>query len=180
MPQDYPPRNLDREADVSVSAPRGVRVESYSRPGDSGPTGQAIWLLTPRGRFYLEPPPLFAENPFMLDRFAVAPNLDFVFGSRKVATGENQLFLWVRQKNGSYKRLPETMNDWIVRRGKATRGPIDLVGVVKWLDNGSGVTFGALYRDRGHNYWHTQEVDLVHGKFAPPRIVSQSKLKFLI
>ena len=163
----------ERSSPPKVFGPRGYRIES---------DGDSFRLTTPGGRYSLDAPALNADNPFEIERVAIAPNADFIFGSRKVVAGESEMFLWVRQKNKSYKLLPETVNHWIVRRTKNSHrgGDITFVRLVRWLNDGNGVALASLYDDGRRNLWHVREIDLVRGRFGPERVVSENKLDFLI
>ena len=174
---------MRRQTELQVVGPRALRIESYYSENTEGQaTAESVWLLSGSRKVALETPALVADLPFTLDRFAIAPNADFIFGSRKVVAGESEMFLWVRQKDKSYKLLPETVNQWIVRRTKSTHKgkEITFVRLVRWLNGGNGVALSSLYFDGRKNLWHMREIDLVRGKFGPERAISESKLTFLI
>ncbi|MGC4045607.1 MAG: hypothetical protein QM758_17590 [Armatimonas sp.] len=174
MQQNYPPIGMERDRDIKVVGPKHLKIESYIR----GNTKQAIWLISPTKKLSLAVTPPNLDNPFPIDRFAISPNEDFIFGGRKVATGECDMFLWVRQRDRTYKLLPETVNHWVVRRqGKRHQGgEIMFVSVSRWTAGGNGVVLATLYENGKHNLWHIQEIDLVRGRFAPDRAVAESKL----
>ena len=186
MKQSYPPRGMERQSDLTVTGAKHLKIESYLARRNGSPdwllTDEAVWLISPTAKRALSTPALIKDNPFPLDRFAISPNEDFIFGARKLCAGDSDMFLWVRQKDKSYKLLPETVNTWIVRRRGAQHkgGAINFIHLVRWLDGGNGVALAGTYRTGKHNYWHLQEIDLVRGKFPPDRVIGQQKLTFLI
>ena len=92
------------------------------------------------------------------------------------------MFLWVRQKNGEYKLMPETLNKWIVRKHGKPRPPfpIHFVRLIEWRKGGDGVLLAcASGEERSNSQWHRVEIDLVHGKFSPYSLLSND-WKFII
>ena len=168
---------MDRRTGLTVVGPKTLQIESYTHSNADGqPDEESVWLLSRSSKTKLKTPALVEGNPFALDSFAIGANADFIFGVRKVDSGESDMFLWVRQKDKSYKLLPETVNQWIVRRTKASHrgGPITFVRLVRWFDNGNGVALAYTTGGRG-NPWYSREIDLVRGKFAPARAIAESK-----
>ena len=152
--------------EIEYHGPKGIRIESYVK-GDR--EAEAVWLLSPLRKQKLDTPELIQDNPFCIDRFAVSPNQDFIFGGRKVVLGDSNMFLWVRQKDGSYKRLPETVNQWILRRHGKPKGRRDMnfVRLLEWRSGGNVVVLACNFDGDRKGPWQRIEIDLVRGKFSP-------------
>jgi hypothetical protein len=83
--------------------------------------------------------------------------------------GESDLFLWVRQKDGSYKRLGETVNHWIVRRHglPKKRQALNFLRLLEWRAGGNIVVLACNFDGDRKAPWQRIEIDLVRGKFSP-------------
>ena len=160
----YPPQGMDR-SEVEYHGPKSLRIESYVL-GDR--QEESVWLVSSRRKQRLSTPRLVKDNPFTLDRFAVGTNQDFIFGARKVASGESDMFLWVRH-GSEYKLLPETVNHWIVRRHGKPRGrnEITFVRLLEWRSGGNVVALACNFDDDRRGPWQHVEIDLVRGRFSP-------------
>lgn len=164
----YPPKGFQRE-EIEYHGPKTHQIECFVRRAGGGELKEdSLWLLTPQRRVYLATPVLIADNPFALSRVALAPNLDFILGARKVSSGESDLFLWVRQKDGAYKLLPESVAQWIKRRRGYPKGreELNFIRLIEWRAGGNGVILACQFDFDKRAPWQRLEIDLVRGKFG--------------
>jgi hypothetical protein len=173
----YPPKGMTK-AEIEYHAPKSLRIESYTQWGADNPdTGiralvrEVVFLITPSRKIPLETPPPNEGNPFGVVSFAVSPNQGFIFAIRKVVSGTSEMFLWVRQKNGTYTRHRETVGEWIVRRNRtplpASRAQsINFIRLLEWKNSGNTVVLACDFTGDRKSPWHRVEIDLVRGKFS--------------
>lgn len=170
----YPPKGMERQ-EIEFYGPKGFHVASFLRWGavGVGVTKEAVWLVSGTKRWHLETPPLRKSTPIPLEGFALSPHHTFLLGMRKICRGDNELFLWIRQK-GDYKRLPLSVNDWILKNRRLPDGlcQLDFIRVLRWEAHGNKILLGCNF-DYGRLYadstWMSIEIDLVRGKFGPFR-----------
>ena len=78
------------------------------------------------------------------------------------------MFLWVRQRDGSYKLHDESVGKWIVRRNSTPprMREINFLRVLEWRNGGNGVVLACDFTGDRRSPWHRLEIDLVRGKFG--------------
>jgi hypothetical protein len=167
----YPPAKMER-LEVQYVGSRQLRIELYGR-FDTKETEigllplveESIWLISRERKVHLEARKLDPESNFYVDRLAVAPNQDFIFGARKVCSGTSEMYMWVRQKNGTYKLHRETVNAWVARRTSRTP-ELNFVRLLEWKKGGNTVVLACDFTRDRKSPWHRVEIDLVQGKFS--------------